>query len=68
MATKPMLLDFNAKIKIYEEVEDGINSLPVCYDVGPISLLSGNFLVKFNVHLLFRQVVHFPVGPKLYVM
>ncbi|XP_076449104.1 dynein axonemal heavy chain 5-like [Babylonia areolata] len=38
--TKPLLLDYQAHIKSYEEVEAGIMELPEFYDVGPVSLLS----------------------------
>ena len=41
LKTDPLLLDFRAKIKSYEEVDESINELPEYYDVGPISLLSG---------------------------
>ncbi|KAL8616403.1 Dynein heavy chain 5, axonemal [Nucella lapillus] len=40
LKTDPLLLDFRAHIRSYEEVEDGIMELPEHYDVGPVSLLS----------------------------
>ena len=37
----PLLLDFRAQIKRYEELAENIMELPEYYDIGPISLLSG---------------------------
>jgi hypothetical protein len=39
--TNPMLLDYKTAIQRYEVIEEGIKDLPEYYDVGPISLLSG---------------------------
>jgi hypothetical protein len=43
--TNPLLMDYNGAIKKYEEIEDGIMELPEYYDVGPISLLSGQHFI-----------------------
>ena len=39
--SRPLLMDFVAMIKSYDDVEEDIKELPEYYDVGPISLLSG---------------------------
>lgn len=47
IASNPLLLDFEAKIKEYEALAATINALPTTYDVGPLSLYSG--MIFFNV-------------------
>ena len=42
----PLLLDFRAQIKRYEELAESIMELPEYYDVGPISLLSGTLFER----------------------